>query len=573
MTSRRQGLTGAAAFKVACACSTTASLTLSGEQTVDGFTTSASRVLVKNQTDSTQNGIYNSSSATWTRADDFDGNLDVVTGTLVFVINGTTNGASTWYCTATAPIVIGTSLISFAQVPNLSAQLVSLTQLQNSSTTLIGSVAGTNVITGGLTPALTAYAVGQRFTFIPANTNGGATTLNIDSRGAGAVQLNHAALVGGEIRQNVPVEVEVTAATPVFEIIGNGSMVTLAATQTLTNKTLTNPTISPLTVTDATFTLQDDGDNTKKAQFQLSGISAGATRIISTPDQDLSLVALSGICEGRLTLTSGTAITTSDVTAATTVYFTPYKGSRISTYNGTAWNVSAFAEKSVSVPATTSTPFDVFIVDGTLALETVNWTNDTTRATAIALQNGVYVKSGTTTRRYLGTCRTTAVSGQTEDSIAKRYLWNYYNPTLRKMLVQETTSTWTYTTATYRQANGSATNQLDFVVGVQETIVKAVVNGAFVNSGATNFAAQVGIGIDSTTVNSADLFPRNACQSTNAAGFASTVAQWGGFAGVGRHTLAWLEISPAAGTTTWSGTSADTGVTTTHSGIGGELWG
>ncbi len=44
-----------------------------------------------------------------------------------------------------------------------------------------------------------------------------------------------------------------------------------------------------------------------------------------------------GLCEGRLTLTSGSPVVSGDQTAKTTVYFTPYKGNRISLYNGSGW--------------------------------------------------------------------------------------------------------------------------------------------------------------------------------------------------------------------------------------------
>ena len=60
------------------------------------------------------------------------------------------------------------------------------------------------------------------------------------------------------------------------------------------------------------------------------------------------------------------------------------------------------------------------------------WTNDTTRATAIDLQDGIPVKHGDSTRRYLGTYYTTA-TGQTEDSVAKRMVWNQNNRTRRQM--------------------------------------------------------------------------------------------------------------------------------------------
>jgi hypothetical protein len=67
----------------------------------------------------------------------------------------------------------------------------------------LASVAGTNTITGNLSPALTAYETGQHVRFKAANTTTGATTLNINSLGARAVQYNNAALVNGEIAQNV----------------------------------------------------------------------------------------------------------------------------------------------------------------------------------------------------------------------------------------------------------------------------------------------------------------------------------------------------------------------------------
>lgn len=53
------------------------------------------------------------------------------------------------------------------------------------------------------------------------------------------------------------------------------------------------------------------------------------------------------ICQGRLTLTSGTPVTTSDVTAATTIYFTPYKGNRIALCGGTNFEGFKYPSKEV----------------------------------------------------------------------------------------------------------------------------------------------------------------------------------------------------------------------------------
>ena len=275
---------------------------------------------------------------------------------------------------------------------------------------------------------------------------------------------------------------------------------------------------------------------------------------------------LSGICEGRLTLTTATPVTTGDVTAAETIYFTPFRGNRISVYNGTNWLTYTFTELSLDVPDVTGT-HDVFLYDnaGTLTLEALVWTNATTRATALALQNGVLVKSGDATRRYLGTFySTTAGNGQVEDSYAKRNLWNYYNRVDRPMRVIEATDSWNYTTATWRQANAAAANQLEYVQGVSEDAVVAMVQG-LVGNGTSAYVA-TGVGVDSTSVNSATVY--GARVSVSATKPEQIRAEYRGFPGVGRHLLVWLEISEAAGTSTWYG---DNGGTLIQSGMTGVL--
>lgn len=68
------------------------------------------------------------------------------------------------------------------------------------------------------------------------------------------------------------------------------TLVTLAATQTLTNKTLTSPTI---TVSDSNLTIQDNGDATKQIKLEASGITTGTTRTLTSPDASGTL-ALTG---------------------------------------------------------------------------------------------------------------------------------------------------------------------------------------------------------------------------------------------------------------------------------------
>lgn len=123
--------------------------------------------------------------------------------------------------TITANIPMATHKLTGLAAGSALTDSATLQQVQYGFGSFLTSVAGTNTVTGTATPT-PAYTVGQRFTFVPAVTNTGAVTLNISSVGAGAVQLDGAALIGGELEAGTPVTVYVTAATPVFEIVTAG---------------------------------------------------------------------------------------------------------------------------------------------------------------------------------------------------------------------------------------------------------------------------------------------------------------------------------------------------------------
>lgn len=95
--------------KDAAQLATTANITLSGEQTVDGTLTSGSRVVVKNQTDASQNGVYDSATGAWSRSSDFDGApaAEVKGGVLVFVTEGSVNINTSFRLTGTGEKNVG----------------------------------------------------------------------------------------------------------------------------------------------------------------------------------------------------------------------------------------------------------------------------------------------------------------------------------------------------------------------------------------------------------------------------------------------------------------------------------
>jgi hypothetical protein len=122
----------ATSWKTAVLVATTANITLSGEQTIDGVLTSSSRVLVKNQSSAANNGIYISGSGAWTRSTDM-ATWAEVPAAAVFVESGTVNADIGFVCTAQPGGTLGTTAINFVQfssagaysADNVTLQLVS----------------------------------------------------------------------------------------------------------------------------------------------------------------------------------------------------------------------------------------------------------------------------------------------------------------------------------------------------------------------------------------------------------------------------------------------------------------
>lgn len=257
----------------------------------------------------------------------------------------------------------------------------------------------------------------------------------------------------------------------------------------------------------------------------------------------------------RLTLTTGVPVTTTDVTSASTIYLTPYNGNQIALYTAGQWVLLTSAQVSIALSGLTANrPYDVFAWNnaGTVTLETLVWTNDTTRATALAYQDGVLVRSGDATRRYLGTFYATGAT-TTADSVTNRYLWNYYNRVKRAMKVSDATASWTYSTAAWRQANGSTANQMNFVIGVSEDAVFASLMSSVLNSTATVRTVFNTIQLDATNGATPFTFAGSGQIGTSLLNI-TNIGE--GIVSAGRHFLAWLEYGAGVDTQTWHGADA-----------------
>lgn len=106
-----------ASWKQGVICATTANITLSGTQTIDGIAVVANdRVLVKDQTTASANGIYLVAAGAWARALDFNVSGDLTLGAIIPVRSGTVNGNTAWRLTTTGAITLGTTSLAFANI-------------------------------------------------------------------------------------------------------------------------------------------------------------------------------------------------------------------------------------------------------------------------------------------------------------------------------------------------------------------------------------------------------------------------------------------------------------------------
>lgn len=97
-----------------CGNATTANITRSGEQTIDGILTATSRILVKDQTAPAENGIYVTSAGAWARATDMDAWTEVP-GRYTFVTAGTTQANTGWSCNSLVGGTLDTTAITWVQ--------------------------------------------------------------------------------------------------------------------------------------------------------------------------------------------------------------------------------------------------------------------------------------------------------------------------------------------------------------------------------------------------------------------------------------------------------------------------
>jgi hypothetical protein len=287
----------------------------------------------------------------------------------------------------------------------------------------------------------------------------------------------------------------------------------------------------------------------------------------------------------------GEPVITSDVTGASTVYYTPYKHNYAKLYNGGSWYPVQFSELSQTLADTTKSPaagaadqcYDMFLWldSGTLrctrgpawaragaSVDDYVFSRSTGAGTTeLERVDGVYVNkvdivNGPTAQRglYVGTIAVATAgtmnvmlfpAAAAGGAAAKVDIWNNYNRVPVCSTSRDSTNSWTYTTATFRKMNNNANNRISFVAGLNEGRIAATVHLAAYNGGAATWIS-AGIGVDSITAASG-LIGTTPSTSTVATRPTQVISHYTGLTGIGRKYLQALEAAEASGTTTWVG--------------------
>jgi len=166
-----QQSSGGLLWRQDCRVATTANITLSGAQTIDGVSVVAGdRVLVKNQSTGADNGVYVCASGAWTRATDLDASAEMVNGVAVRITAGSTNINTSWVLVTGGTITLGSTALVFQAAPQPGINIVVPVSLTYTSAILSRDTQfQLDGLTGTLDISAGATAKGTKVTCVVSN--------------------------------------------------------------------------------------------------------------------------------------------------------------------------------------------------------------------------------------------------------------------------------------------------------------------------------------------------------------------------------------------------------------------
>ena len=206
--------------------------------------------------------------------------------------------------TPTANIGMGAFKITNLAAGTVASDAARLDQVQGGAATFI-TVTGTDTLTGTVVPALSAYATGNQFSFLVANTNTGAVTINVDGIGTKAItRTGTTALVAGDMVAGQAVEIIYDGTR--FQLVNGNSFTNLKVSGTLgvtgVATFTAQPIVSSLTASLPVFTDASDG--------LVSNTMTGTGNVVMSTSPTLVTPALGTPQSGIATNLTGLPLTT-----------------------------------------------------------------------------------------------------------------------------------------------------------------------------------------------------------------------------------------------------------------------
>ena len=377
-------------IKPAVLLATTANITLSGEQSIDGFTTSSSRVLVKNQSTQANNGIYVSNASTWTRAADAATWAQLISA-FVFVEQGTTQADTGWVCTVDPGGTLGVTAVTWAQF----------------------SGAGTYTAGTGLTLTGTVFSLTNPVSIALGGTNSTATpTAGGVGYGTGTAHAYSAVGTSGQYL------ISGVAGAPTWATISSSLVSSFSAGTTgLTPSTATTGAVALA----GTLVASNGGTGIAGTLTGIAYMNATGAHTVATTAQALTLIGTLPIANGGTGIT--TAATAGSIvfgaTGTTLGYTAVGTSGQILTSAGAGtptWStLSGVAVATLSFGTTGLTPSTAtsgaITVAGTLVVS--NGGTGVATLTGLAYGNGTSAFTAATAAQVVAVISTTAVTNAT----------------------------------------------------------------------------------------------------------------------------------------------------------------